>query len=172
MLWRVDYPTGRLRLLAPGAAVVEGDGAPPPATVLPAGEVRARADVPAGEPGRLLVLADPRDDGWAARLDGERLRPRTYGGWAQAFVLPADGGRVDIRHEQGVRTILLWLQLAAVAVVAVLALPQVRTREDDDLVADDAVSDDPVSDDATPGEPAARDPVPDESVAGSGSGAR
>ena len=48
VLWKVDYPTGRLRLLAAGAPVVDSEGSPPAAQVLPAGQVRARTDLPAG----------------------------------------------------------------------------------------------------------------------------
>jgi GT2 family glycosyltransferase len=137
VLWRLDYPTGRLRLLPAAAPVVDSDGSPPPARVLPSGQVRARTDLAAGAAGRLLVLADPRDGGWRARLDGRELAGRRYDGWAQAFAVPAEGGRLELRHEQGPRTLLLWLQLGATALVAVLALPQVRTREEDDLVDDD-----------------------------------
>ena len=43
----------------------------------------------------------------------------------------ADGGRLSLTHDQGLRTLLLWVQLAGVVLVAVLALPQVRTEEDD-----------------------------------------
>ena len=60
VLWRVDYPTGRLRVLPPGAPVVEADGAAPPATVLPAGQVESHAQVPSGPPGRLLCWPMPR----------------------------------------------------------------------------------------------------------------
>ncbi len=137
VLWKVDYPTGRLRLLAAGAPVVDSEGSPPAAQVLPAGQVRARTDLPAGPADRLLVLADPEDDGWRARVDGRGLAPRRYDGWAQAFEVPAAGGRLEVRHEQGLRTVLLWVQLVATVAVVVLALPQVRTHEDDDLVDDD-----------------------------------
>lgn len=130
ILWRLDYPSARLRVLAADAPVVDEDGSPPEALALPAGQVLARADVPPGDAERLLVLADPRDEGWRARLDGEQLAPRAYDGWAQAFALPADGGRLELSHRQGPRTTLLLLQLAAVVLVLVLSLPQARTRQD------------------------------------------
>ena len=101
VLWRVDYPTGRLRVLPPGAPVVEADGAAPPATVLPAGQVESHAQVASGPPGRLLVLADAEDSGWRATVDGTALTPRRYDGWAQAFDLPADGGRLHLTHDPG-----------------------------------------------------------------------
>ena len=95
VLWRVDYPTGRVRVLPPGAPVVEADGAAPPATVLPAG------------PGRVARRGRQRAAGPAARARRRRRTaaggppstappstPRRYDGWAQAFELPADGGRL------------------------------------------------------------------------------
>jgi GT2 family glycosyltransferase len=133
ILWRIDYTTGRLRVLPPGAKVVDADGAPPPARVLRSGQVRAAPDLPAGDAGRLLVLADPRDEGWRAGLDGQALPAQRYDGWAQAFRLPADGGQLLVRHEHGLRTTLLWVQLGLVLLVVVLALPQARTVDDEDL---------------------------------------
>ena len=131
VLWRIDYPTGRVRVLPPGAPVVEADGAAPPATVLPAGQVESHAEVAAGPPGRLLVLADAEDGGWRATVDGTALTSRRYDGWAQAFDLPADGGRLDLTHDPGLRLPLLWVQLGLLVLVAVLALPQVRASLDD-----------------------------------------
>lgn len=125
VLWRVAYRTARVRLLPPGAPVVGPDGGPPPATVVPAGQVEAHADLPTGAAGRLLVVADLRDDGWRATLDGRALRARRYDGWAQAFVLPAGGGRLSLTHDPGSRPALLRTQLALVLVVLVAALPQV-----------------------------------------------
>ena len=131
VLWRVDYPTGRLRLVPADAPVVDADGAPPPAQVLPAGQVRAHTEVPAGEADRLLVLADPEHPGWRAVLGGRELVSRRYDGWAQAFEVPPTGGTLELSHDQGMRAVLLWLQLGATVLVAVLALPQARTREDE-----------------------------------------
>jgi GT2 family glycosyltransferase len=131
VLWRVDYPTGRVRVLPPGAPVVEADGAAPPAKVLAAGQVESHARVGAGPAGRLLVLADARDGGWRATVDGTALASRRYDGWAQAFVLPAGGGRLDLSHDPGPRSLLLWVQLGLLVLVVVLALPQVRASLDD-----------------------------------------
>ena len=133
VLWRTGYPTGRLRVLPGDARVSGADGAPPPSQVLAAGQVEADVRVGAGPDGRLLVLADPVDAGWRASLGGRRLEARSYDGWAQAFTLPAEGGRLSLRHDGGIRPVLLWLQLAAVVVVLVLALPQARTPLDPSL---------------------------------------
>lgn len=117
-LWRVTTPAARLRLVA-------GDGA---ATPLPAGRVGAWPTVPPGPDGRWLVLAEPADDAWHADVDGTELRPRVAGGWAQAFEVPASGGKLDLGHG---RWRNLWLSLQGIAtfVVVVLALP--GRREDD-----------------------------------------
>jgi hypothetical protein len=135
-LWRIDYPVARLRVLPPGAPVVQDDGAPPPAVLLPAGQVRARTDVPDGPAGRLLVLSDSADPGWRATLDGTGLEPRRYDGWAQAFTLPAGGGHLVLEHDPGLRPVLLWVQLGALLLVLVLALPQARTTLDDETGAE------------------------------------
>ncbi len=126
VLWQIAHPVARLRVLPPGAPVVAPDGGPPPTQVLPAGPVSATARVPAGPAGRLLVLADARDSGWRATLDGHALEPRRYAGWSQAFVLPAGGGTVQVRYDAGDRPLLLWVQLGAVLLVLLLALPPLR----------------------------------------------
>jgi hypothetical protein len=140
ILWRVDYRTGRLRVLPPGAGVVEDDGSPPPSRVLRSGQVNADAELAPGEADRLLVLADPRHEGWRARLDGRALPADTYDGWAQAFTLPAGGGHLEVRHDQGYRDTLLWVQLGIVLLAVVLALPQARPRDDGDDLADEGTA--------------------------------
>jgi hypothetical protein len=135
VLWEVEYPTGRLRLLPGDAPVSDPAGSPPSARVLPTGQVSAEAAVPAGRRQRLLVLADPVHQGWHARLSDSRpadsrLARATYDGWAQAFRVPPDGGRLELWHDAGPRPMLLWLQLVAVLAVLVLALPAIRTRDE------------------------------------------
>ncbi|MDQ1585219.1 MAG: hypothetical protein QOH80_584, partial [Actinomycetota bacterium] len=123
-LWKVRYPSGRVRL-------VDAAGPAPP-TVLPAGPIGLAVHVPPAAGARLLVLADRRAPGWRAELAGHRLTPRTYAGWAQAFVVPASGGLLTVRHEDRAHSVLLWLQAAAVVLVLVLALPSARRTEDPD----------------------------------------
>ena len=125
-LWKVRYPSGRV------AAIVSGSRTDTSGTVLPSGAVGVRTDVPAASAPRLLTIADQRDDRWQATLDGQRLEPQQYDGWAQAFALPADGGRLVVRYDDGNRQLLLWLQLAAVIVALVLALPSVRAVDESD----------------------------------------
>lgn len=146
-LWLVVAPSNRLTLFEPDTAkdALAGAQAPEragqsPGTVLPSGAVGARATIPGGAPGRLLVLADARDPGWRATLDGKRLQPRTAWGWAQAFVVPAEGGRLVVQHTHGSRRAALVGEGLAVLAVLVLALPAGRRRtglEDDVDVEDD-----------------------------------
>jgi hypothetical protein len=144
-LWKVRYPSGRVRIVT---GPIDTSG-----TVLPSGDVGVRTTVPAGRAPRLLTLADQRDPRWQATLDGQRLEPSQYDGWAQAFVLPAAGGRLVVSYDDGNRQLLLWLQLAAVLVAIVLALPSVRAVDEaDETVATEpaperapADADDPVA---------------------------
>ncbi|MDX6200232.1 MAG: hypothetical protein QOJ79_3383 [Actinomycetota bacterium] len=147
LLWRVVAPTARLTVLRPGlaAAALRGDRGPsrellrvaPPAT-LPAGRESARAALPAGPPGRLLVLADAATRGWRASVDGRPLARRTAWGWAQAFDLPAEGGRLDVSYDQAPRHRALAGQLLALAFVLVLAAPAARRRRGLEVVDEEA----------------------------------
>jgi hypothetical protein len=127
VLWKVDYPAGRVRLLT-------ADGGTPATTgrVLAAGPVGLSTTVPSADRPRTVVLADRRAAGWHAELDGRALRPRTYAGWAQAFDLPRGGGRLEVRHDDPDRRLLLWIQGAAVLLVLVLALPSARSADEAD----------------------------------------
>ena len=122
LVWRVQYPSGRVRVLAGRAADPVG------ATVVPAGPVDARAVIHSGPPGRLVVVADQASAGWRATIDGRALHPTTYDGWAQAFRLPARGGHFRLRYDQGPRPLLLVLQAGVLLVVIVLVLPAARLR--------------------------------------------
>ncbi|MEV2273986.1 glycosyltransferase family 2 protein [Nocardiopsis sp. NPDC049922] len=124
-LWRVGEPTGALRVVEEAA-----DGAE---------EAEAQAlvigdDLPEGEPGRLLSLAEPADDGWRATLDGTALTPVATENGVQAWELPAEGGALDVRHVDPVHTAWLVAQGVALLVVAVLAAPGARTEEETRLV--------------------------------------
>jgi hypothetical protein len=121
LVWRVQYPSGRLRVLATAA------GPDSTARVVGSGPVGARAEIPPGPPGRVLVVADRRSSGWRATVDGHALRATTYDGWAQAFTLPGAGGRLVLRHDAGLRPALLWTQAAALLLVVILVLPAARS---------------------------------------------
>jgi hypothetical protein len=148
-VWRVIAPSNRLSVLDPALAqhAVAGDRAPSPQdlrahppTALQAGPEGASVDVPDGDGGRLLVLADAREGGWHARLDGKALRATTAWGWAQAFELPADGGHLELSHSQRGRRAALITELLLVAGALLLSVPGGRRRaglEDDVDVEDD-----------------------------------
>ena len=82
-----------------------------------------------------MTLADRRDGGWRATLDGRPLTARTYDGWAQAFALPHAGGRLVVHHDDGHRGLLLWVQGIALVVVFLLALPGAKAEDDADEAA-------------------------------------
>jgi len=149
-LWRVVAPAARLSVLPPdlARAALEGDRAPSrrvirvsPPVPLPSGGGDARVAVPAGPAGRLLVVADARQGGWRATLDGERLEPRTAWGWAQAYELPPTGGELRLEHGTAGRRTALVVQLVVVVAVGVLAAPSRRRRRglEDDVEEDDDV---------------------------------
>jgi GT2 family glycosyltransferase len=149
VLWQVQASVGRLTVLGPGLAKSAAGGARAPSVerlraeppiVLTAGPEKARVVVPSGSGGRLLVLADAVDSGWQARLGGRQLERRTAWGWAQGFVLPAAGGRLELTYDHGPRRAALAAQLVLVLVVLVLSAPGARRRrglEDDIEVEDD-----------------------------------
>jgi GT2 family glycosyltransferase len=148
-LWRVVAPSNRLAVLPATTARLALSGTRAPTlqqlrtgspVALAAGDEGASVDVAAGESGRLLVLADARDSGWHATLDGKALAPRTAWGWAQAFVVPPTGGHLSMSHTQSGRRAALVTELVAVLAVVVLAVPAGRRRtglEDDVDMEDD-----------------------------------
>ena len=81
-----------------------------------------------GQPGRLVVLAERRDAGWVARLDGRRLPATTVDGWAQGFRLPPSGGRLEVRHEPTWQSELDTARVAMLALTLLAAVPVPRRR--------------------------------------------
>ncbi|MFP5335165.1 MAG: glycosyltransferase family 2 protein [Actinomycetes bacterium] len=124
VLWRVE-PSGDAGPDSPRRAararVLGPDGAPQ--AVLPASPVDVRAAVPAGEEGRLLVLAERAHPGWTAYLDHRRLEPAVHDGWAQAFVLGDEGGEVLVRHRLPGQGAWTALQVVVLTLTALLAVP-------------------------------------------------
>jgi GT2 family glycosyltransferase len=113
-LWRVSVPAGRVRVVEPGGAQVD----------LASGTVSVNgAAAPAA--GGTLVLAEPASASWHASLNGRPLTalPSPAYGWAQAFRLPAGGGRLDITRDQTGREVMVALEVLILVVVAALALP-------------------------------------------------
>ncbi|MFD9522189.1 glycosyltransferase family 2 protein [Streptomyces sp. NPDC059979] len=122
----------------PRTVIVPGKQGEAPIPVA-SGPVEAHGKIPAGEAGRVLRLADRADAGWRATLDGKPLKPKTLDGWAQGFELPADGGRLDLVHEESLlRTAWYWAQGFLALLLLVMALPGRRAQLDDDLPEEEA----------------------------------
>jgi GT2 family glycosyltransferase len=112
--WRVDAPTGRLRIVADGDKGV---------TILDSAAVRASVPITDGSPGRQLVLAEAPDSGWQASVDGVLLEPGARQPWGQSYQLPSTAGTLTLEHKSPLHSILLAIQGALVLFVIVLALP-------------------------------------------------
>lgn len=140
-LWQTLTPAGRVTLLSPPLARVAVAGRVagrdelrlnPPVPLSARGRESARATVPPGPPGRVVVLAERADDRWIATLDGKRLARTTVYGWAQAFGVPEAGGVLEIRRDGSARRTALRAQAAVLLVALVLAAPPIRRRDDDE----------------------------------------
>ncbi|HEX5331030.1 MAG TPA: glycosyltransferase [Cellulomonas sp.] len=83
--------------------------------------------IPAGTPGRLIVLAERADAGWHATLDGHPLRS-VSGGWRQTFEVGADGGRLVVELRAPNRVPWLVAQGVVGLLTVLLAVP-VRRRK-------------------------------------------
>ncbi|MDQ1700196.1 MAG: hypothetical protein QOG34_2059, partial [Frankiaceae bacterium] len=116
VVYRTTAPAGELSILESKAA----------ATLLPAASGHARADVPAGPDGRLLVLAEPYSPKWRATLDGHPL-PATHAyGWAQAWTLPASGGHLVVDRSGASRGGWMIVELALLGLALLLCIPARR----------------------------------------------
>ncbi|QKG25134.1 glycosyltransferase [Actinomadura verrucosospora] len=111
-VWTLQANSARMMLLQ-GSTI----------TPLPAGEIDARVRIPAGTGARTLLLAEPADGGWHARLNGHGLKSRTVDGWAQGYDIPTSGGEFTLTRGMGMRHAWLIVQGVALLLVAVLALP-------------------------------------------------
>ncbi|WP_449372129.1 hypothetical protein [Arthrobacter psychrolactophilus] len=83
-------------------------------------------EIPAGDSGRRVVLAERSDAGWHAWLDGKELKA-TNSSWAQAFELPESAGKLDIRYVHPLHAVMSLVQLVLLGLTVLLAIP-VRAR--------------------------------------------
>lgn len=93
----------------------------------------AAAQEGAGTEGdRRLVLAERADPGWQATLDGTPLEPVAVAGndWAQAFELPAGGGRLQVWHAPSSGSWTRWIGGALLVLAVLLAIPSPARRTD------------------------------------------
>ncbi|MBV9870342.1 MAG: glycosyltransferase family 2 protein [Frankiaceae bacterium] len=132
-VWQSTLPTGELTLLSATAASQARNGASlaaPVSKVLRARPGSSSAMVPAGSAGRLLVLAEPANGHWHASIDGTSLPRATAYGWAQAFVVPARGGKLDLGYGSGSRTAWLVVELVTVVILVGAMLPGRRPEDE------------------------------------------
>nr|WP_139346778.1 glycosyltransferase family 2 protein [Sinomonas mesophila] len=129
-LWRVTPRSGEAAeglAIAHRARITDSRGRT--LAFVPSGPERISADIPAGAEGRRLVLTERSSTGWAAKLDGQPLPEGrdSADGWAQAFKLPAAGGRLEVRYTHPAAG-PLGLIAAVVLVVTLLLSVPARTR--------------------------------------------
>lgn len=128
-IWQVAPKVSWAQIIDPALAGDARRGAPIDvdafAAHLPT-PVVSGAHIPAGSPQRLLTIAAVRDSGWTARLDGKPLPPVTAFGWAQAWRLPGDGGRLTISHDAASRHWWLVGEGLLLLTVLALAMPPLR----------------------------------------------
>jgi hypothetical protein len=117
-LWRIESPTGRLRLV----------GADGEAVVLPSGLIDADASIPAGSGARSLELSELADGKWQAVEGNRELPNRGVADWVNGFDLAPDAAQVHISYPDPMRAGLLVGQAVAWLVLVVIALPS-RGRE-------------------------------------------
>lgn len=136
-LWRIsplNQPVIQAADVAQRVRIVDGAGAT--VGLVPSQAVSADAAVPAGPEGRLVVLAERADPGWSAWLDGRRLTATTSG-WAQAFTLPAEGGRLSLRYEAHWAVWTGVAQAVIIGLTALLAIPMPARRPNTGLSRDE-----------------------------------
>ncbi|MER1995051.1 MAG: glycosyltransferase family 2 protein [Arthrobacter sp.] len=90
--------------------------------LVPSSATSVDAEIPPGPEGRRLVLAERADTGWQASLDGRALEPATDG-WAQAFELPAEGGKLTVGYASGWEPWTGIVQIIVFGLTVLLAVP-------------------------------------------------
>lgn len=131
-LWRAQVPVARLMLLPTGAQGGGTSGGNRAAVAVPSGPVAADAELPPTPSGALLALAEPVSPHWKAQLNGRNLPAEVRSGWAQAFTVPPEGGRLTLVWDAPVRGIWMFSQSVLLVVMIVLALPGGARRPGDD----------------------------------------
>jgi arabinofuranan 3-O-arabinosyltransferase len=135
----------RLRVEATGEFVVRSLVLQPPTTPQPRaerslvtrswGQVHRSVQVGAGA-ASLLVVPEAANQGWAATLDGHRLRAMTVDGWQQGWVVPSGaGGRVTLDYTPD-RPYRLALLVGGLAALLLLVLAAVNRRGRERVVTD------------------------------------
>ncbi|MCC9146112.1 MULTISPECIES: glycosyltransferase family 2 protein [unclassified Arthrobacter] len=124
-LWRVSEPlssAGTETQSGAGARVRIHNADGSTAAEVPSGNEGVSTSIPAGDDGRLLVLAERADAGWRATLNGQPLTAAEQE-WAQAFELPAEGGELNVDYVSAASPWLEALQVLIIGLTLLLALP-------------------------------------------------
>lgn len=82
-----------------------------------------------GAPDRLLRLAEPPDDRWEVSVGASRLERAPGGEPGTQFAVGAASGPLDYRLRDGAAW-WLWVQLAGLVLLAIMAAPSVRRRSE------------------------------------------
>jgi len=120
-----------LFLVGPGQAVGLATGTKLETSITTVHITQAQGHFQADE--MVLVLAERRDAGWRATLDGYALESTPYEGWQQAFAVPIGvTGKLRVWHEGGAPWVPI--QLGALGLTALLALPLRRHSGEEEVV--------------------------------------
>ncbi len=161
VLWRVAGVTSRARVVTEDKQTPVGLADSGTQTADP----YLDQALPEGGVGRVLAIGATADAAWQAvsiAADGTRTDLAAVPGpglldWSQGFTAPDGAVRVEVRFDGTARATWLWVQLIALLVLLVMALPE-RRRDDPDPDLDDErvpMEDHDLVDDLEPVEPMA-----------------
>lgn len=92
MVWRVNPSHADL------SARVHVQGADNTVKAVSASMLTAGAQLPASSASRTLILNERASSHWKASFNGQALTPTKVDKWRQAYVLPSQAGRVEIKY--------------------------------------------------------------------------
>ena len=92
MVWRVNPSHADL------SARVHAQGADNTVKAVSASMLTSGAQLPASSASRTLILNERASSHWKASFNGQALTPTKVDKWRQAYVLPSQAGRVEIKY--------------------------------------------------------------------------
>ncbi|HAY44179.1 MAG TPA: hypothetical protein DCY59_11850 [Micrococcaceae bacterium] len=130
-LWRVDYQGSAQNSGAGFARLIDESDR---VQVVPTqrGKIQ-NLEIPAADAARTLVLSTAQDPKLRASIDGTPLRSVPYpqdsdSRWAQAYEIPAEGGKLTLSHNEPLALPLLILGGLVLLIAVLLAIPVPSTR--------------------------------------------
>ncbi|PQZ98549.1 hypothetical protein CQ019_17085 [Arthrobacter sp. MYb229] len=130
-LWRVNYESSTPNAGAGFARLIDKSDR---VQVLPTNRGRIQdLEIPAADASRTLVLATAQDPKLRASIDGAPLRAVAYprdsdARWAQAYEVPAEGGKLTLTHFEPLALPTLILGGVVLLIAVLLAIPVPSTR--------------------------------------------